>query len=615
MEKKNFMYGTAFFAILQACVFLVFALAYYFFNGIPSGLFGKSFAMLFMPGISFQFAFVLFLLLLPFAFIASKSRNGYRIMISSCTVTGALFNIVLMTDLFVYGQYHFHINLAMLRLFFGPARREIFDFPALMYIFFFLAIIAVAAGTYALALYAFKRTAKGKTIAIVSAALLMIFAAYNVMYAYSKYVFVPQVLNQTAILPMAYPLSMNSRMRKMGFKPNSAEFEAPSTGSFSYPLEELSFEGTSKKNILLIAADAMRFDMFSPEIMPNTYSAVQKHGFFIFKNHISGGNATTAGIISMFYSLPFSYWDSLSGIPPVLMKTAADKDYDFGIFSSSRLDSPDFTRNVFYGIRNLRIGSQGNNSAERDANARDDFFTYLDRLKENKQGKFFSFIFLDSPHAYSMPEDYKRPFEPSAKSMNYMILNNGTDPKPWLNLYKNSVHYTDSVIGSILSRVEKEGLLKDTIIIITADHGQELNESRQNRWGHNSDYSDWQMKVPMLVYVPGISGREIDYATAHYDIVPTLMRRAFGCTTDSYAYSMGRDMINGYDDEIYGGKGRPYTVIANYTAKAVKEGDFVSEFSNYGTINHFDRNAQPQKQGASPYAIKNALKDFARFYK
>lgn len=613
MEKKNFMYGTAFFAILQACVFLVFALAYYFFNGIPSGLFGKSFAMLFMPGISFQFAFVLFLLLLPFAFIASKSRNGYRIMISSCTVTGALFNIVLMTDLFVYGQYHFHINLAMLRLFFGPARREIFDFPALMYILFALAIIAVAAGTYALALYAFKRTAKGKTIAIASAALLMIFAAYNVMYAYSKYVFVPQVLNQTAILPMAYPLSMNSRMRKMGFKPNSAEFEAPSTGSFSYPLEELSFEGTSKKNILLIAVDSMRFDMFSPEIMPNTYSAAQKHGFFIFKNHVSGGNATTAGIISIFYSLPFSYWDSISGIPPVLVKTAADKDYDFGIFSSSRLDSPDFTHNVFSGIRDLRLGSQGGNSAERDADAANGFIGFL--KNRNRDRNFFSFVFFDSPHAFSIPEDYDSPFQPSPKYINYMILNNNTDPTPYLNLYKNTVHYTDSLIGSILIEMEKNDIFKDTIVIITADHGQELNETHKNRWGHNSDYSDWQMKVPMLVYVPGISGREIDYATAHYDIVPTLMRRAFGCTTDSYAYSMGRDMINGYDDEIYGGKGRPYTVIANYTAKAVKEGDFVSEFSNYGTINHFDRNAQPQKQGASPYAIKNALKDFARFYK
>lgn len=610
IQGKTFKHGIRdifSFALCETAVFIVFSLFYYHFHGFPGSFSGISFALLQIPAISFQFSFVLTLIAAAFFLIYKKSSFPV------CVALGSFFNILLLIDVFVYGQYHFHINLAMLRLFFGPARKEIFDFPASMYFMFVLAVLLMAAASYFLAKQSFAKPIKGKTAAAFFLIMLFVFGAYNVRFAYAKYVFLPEILSQGSVLPLTYPLSMNSRMRKMGFKPRQADFEESSEGRFAYPLENLSFDESENKNILIIAVDALRFDMFSKEIMPNTYQIAQKYGFFNFKNHISGGNATSAGIISLFYSLPFSYWDVLNGIRPVLLKTAAENNYDFGIFASARLDSPDFTKNVFYGIQGLRIGSAGNSSAERDEDASGALMKFMDGKEKGK--KFFAFLFLDSPHAYSMPENYQRPFQPSQKVMNYMLLNNNSDPVPYLNLYKNSVHYVDSLIGRVLSKVEEKGLLENTIVVITGDHGQEMNESHNNRWGHNSNYSDWQTKVPMLVYVPGLKGGDRDYRTAHYDIVPTLMGRAFGCTSDYGAYSLGRDIISGYNAPEYGGKGRPYTVIATYTAKAVREGDTVSEFSNYGTINNFDGNDKPQKQGVNTSAIKNALKDFAKFYK
>jgi hypothetical protein len=49
--------------------------------------------------------------------------------------------------------------------------------------------------------------------------------------------------------------------------------------------------------------------------------------------------------------------------------------------------------------------------------------------------------------------------------------------------------------------------------------------------------------------------------------------------------------------------------------KAVREENRISEFSNYGKINHFDENANTSDEGASAQVLKNALKDFGRFYK
>lgn len=604
--------STVFFCFLESAFLFVVFLIFYFFSGFFLSFHGIAFTLLFIPSIAFQFGVFVFLVFMFFK-LAGRKASFY------CgTFVTALINIAAVIDIFVYGQYHFHVNLAMVQLLAGPARSEIFSFPASMYVLASLVMAAVAVCTFLAASGAAKIKIKNSCAYAAAGVLFLIFTAYNMYYAYAKYVFMPDVLAQISVLPLAYPLSMNSRLKKMGFKPHSGEFEEPAAGNFSCPLQPLEFEGTPKANIVIIAVDALRFDMLNPDVMPQTSAAAARHGFFNFGRHFSGGNATVSGIFSLFYSLPFSYWNSVSGMPPVLMKTAADRNYETGIFASSRLDSPDFTGNVFCGIRNLRIGSEGQNPIQRDLNARDDFFKFLDRFKqdggsaeEKGSGKhFLAFIFLDGPHSYEVPEKYSRPFMPSPDAINYMLLNKGTDPVPWLNLYKNSVHYSDSIVGQMLDRLESDGRFRDTVVIITGDHGQELNETKHNSWGHNSNFSDWQTRVPMLLYVPGLKGRAIDYHTAHYDIVPTLMKRVFGCVTDPYAYSMGRDMIDGYGDT-----GRPYTIISSYTMKAVREGNRVSEFSNYGKINNFDENANVSEKGVSAQVLKNALKDFGRFYK
>jgi len=351
--------------------------------------------------------------------------------------------------------------------------------------------------------------------------------------------------------------------------------------------------------------DAFRFDMFNQEIMPNTYSYFQNRpDAFYFTNHLSGGNATQAGVFSLFYSIPSTYWNTITaaGVPPVFITELVNQNYSLGIFSSAKLNSPEFFKNVFVSVENLRIGSQGNTIYEQDINMEKDFEEFI--LQRDKSKNFFGFLFYDAPHSASYPENYPEKFAP-VKVLNYIMVNADTDPTPYLNRYKNSVDFVDGNLKRLFEFLKKQGLQDNTIIILSADHGEEFNDNRNNFWSHNGNYTKWQIRVPMLVFWPGKKGNIINYRTSHYDIIPTLMQDVLGVQNDIKDYSLGYNLFDIAD--------RRYIISASYTDKAVISDSGISVINNYGTLKTYDDNYKPVKNidGA---AIKDALDDMSKFY-
>ena len=168
---------------------------------------------------------------------------------------------------------------------------------------------------------------------------------------------------------------------------------------------------------------------------------------------------------------------------------------------------------------------------------------YLDHQKTEKP--FFAFVFYDLLHAMSMPKEYFTKFQPSWTEVDYMALHNQMDPTPFFNLYRNCIYQVDRQVGILLEHVRNSGLMDNTVIIITGDHGQEFNENKKNYWGHGSNFSDWQIKVPLIVYHPGIeAGKHFSHITTHYDIVPTLMKHYLGVKNTTTDYSMGYDFYD-----------------------------------------------------------------------
>ncbi len=597
MNVKNILI----FCLFEFLFWCLLSLSYFLISGFYPSLLGTLFTALFIPGNCLMFAAGLLVVLLLLRLI------GPRTAVWGAVVLGTLFNLIFLLDVFIYSQYRFHLSLAMLQLFFGPAGREIFLFPTSMYLLGALSAAAVGCSTWGLTKLARQTPWKGKTAAVLALVLLFVFAGYNAMYAWGKFMAVPAILTQATYLPWAQPLSMNRRLRKMGFEPKSLPYTIPRSGALNYPLAAMQCAPTEKPNILLILIDSWRADGFTPQIMPHLYTAYKDDSdVFYFTNHLSGGNATEAGVFSLMYSMPYSYWDAVTGakVRPVLMEELDNQGYTFGIYASSRLNSPEFNQNVFSHIPDLRISSDGDTKWERDVDAQKDFLDFLDTRDKSKP--FFGFLFYDAAHGQDFPPDYATPFVPYADQMNYLLLTKNTDPLPYMNRYKNSLHYIDSLLGDLFAQLAQRGLDKNTIIIVTGDHGQEINDTRHNFWGHNSNFAKYQTHVPLLIWWPSKEGGEKNYRTSHYDIVPALMRHALQCVNPASDYSSGMDLFDPTE--------RSWTLIMSYTNKAIREKQIISVLNNYGGMTNYDEDFNPSKTSVSAKALGESLREFSHFY-
>ena len=588
------------FSILCAIAWSLLALVFFHINGFVTDAFGLSFTVCSIIGHTFLFAWAVFLLTVPFLLIGPCTAQ------IAATGLGGITSVFWGLDLLVFSQYRFHISPAMLDLFFGPAGREIFAFSTGMWVIGVLAILLIFTFVFVLTLIAKRILLTGKLIALVVGGWFLFFLSYNAIYAWGKFNMISSVISQRTILPLAHPFSANRRLRKLGFEPQRELYAAPAKGALHYPLHPLTCTAPqARPNVLILLVESWRADSITPQIMPHLTSLLRQSHMSYFTNHISGGNATEAGVFSLFYSMPYTYWNDFTGrqLPPVLVTQALNTGYIPAIYASSKLNSPTFHQNIFATVPNLRLDSKGHTKWERDVDSIQDFEQFLNTY--NKKEPFFGFLFLDATHGSSYPPEDTL-FTP-AQEVNYLLVNKNTDPTAYLNQYKNSVHFIDRMIERVFKDLKAHGLLDKTFIIITGDHGQEINDTRHNFWGHNSNFAKYQTHVPLLVWDPQAQqARTISYRTNHYDIAPTVLQQIYGCTNTPYDYSIGQNLFDATP--------RPFSLISSYTKKAIRTEDQLTILDQYGGVEMYDENLVPSQTGADPAAVKEALKTFAQFY-
>jgi hypothetical protein len=150
-------------------------------------------------------------------------------------------------------------------------------------------------------------------------------------------------------------------------------------------------------------------------------------------------------------------------------------------------------------------------------------------------------------------------------------------------------------------------MLDNTVVVITGDHGQEFNDNKLNYWGHNSNFSPWQTRVPLIIHWPGKAAQHIAHQTSHFDISPTLMNEVLGCKNDLHDYSSGKHLLTG--------KPSPYLLLSNYNQFAVMEKDHltvVDEFGNTDILdNHYRSIPDAKINNARMLSVMNEM---SRFY-
>ncbi|HSS50303.1 MAG TPA: sulfatase-like hydrolase/transferase, partial [Thermoanaerobaculia bacterium] len=92
-------------------------------------------------------------------------------------------------------------------------------------------------------------------------------------------------------------------------------------------------------------------------------------------------------------------------------------------------------------------------------------------------------------------------------------------------LYDSGLAYIDQQLSDLLSTLESEGLLENTIVVVTSDHGESLYE--HGLVGHSSLY-DQDLEVPLVIAAPvaGARGRRVKAQIRSVDIAPTLAELA-----------------------------------------------------------------------------------------
>jgi arylsulfatase A-like enzyme len=86
--------------------------------------------------------------------------------------------------------------------------------------------------------------------------------------------------------------------------------------------------------------------------------------------------------------------------------------------------------------------------------------------------------------------------------------------------YDQDIAETDAEIGIFLSRLSTQ-VLKNTAIIVTADHGEAFYE--HGHLYHGVSLYQEEMHVPLFIYVPGLQARRIPTPVSLIDLAPTIL--------------------------------------------------------------------------------------------
>ncbi len=107
-------------------------------------------------------------------------------------------------------------------------------------------------------------------------------------------------------------------------------------------------------------------------------------------------------------------------------------------------------------------------------------------------------------------------------------------------LYDTEVHWVDRAIGALLRSLPRD-VLAHTLVVLTADHGEELHD--HGGWKHGQTVYEDQIHVPLIVRWDGRipAGKRLAGTVRLVDLLPTLVAAAGGQAAPSW---QGRDLLD-----------------------------------------------------------------------
>ncbi len=135
-------------------------------------------------------------------------------------------------------------------------------------------------------------------------------------------------------------------------------------------------------------------------------------------------------------------------------------------------------------------------------------------LERNRDRRFFVYL-----HSLDLHAEY-RPRPPFTRL--FVPREERGDARP-VDLYDTELAYNDNEIGRLISALKRLRLYDDTLVVVTADHGEEFGEHGFTRHGHS--LFEALLHVPLVVKLPGSRSRgtRVGALASSLDVAPTLL--------------------------------------------------------------------------------------------
>lgn len=304
------------------------------------------------------------------------------------------------------------------------------------------------------------------------------------------------------------------------------------------------YEGPAR-HVIVVSLDTTRRDhlaCFHPSFVRTPRLDALAAESIVFENHVTPVTTTLSAHTSMFTgTYPQSHGVPRNGfvlhadnvlltevLARVGFRTAA-------VLGSFALDSRfGFARgfDVYDEEFDVLVGSGIDQNQRIARSVTDTVASTLDSLDAPEH--LFLFVHYFDPHApYAPPPPFDRAYLDEAGRPS---IDPATHPMPSFAAlepdaqqlairYAAEVSYMDTQVGRLLDALAAAGILEESILVLTADHGEILGSAPGSRpFDHGWTVYEPEVRVPLLVRLPGArrGGTRSRAPSSHVDLLPTL---------------------------------------------------------------------------------------------
>lgn len=304
-----------------------------------------------------------------------------------------------------------------------------------------------------------------------------------------------------------------------------------------------------KCNVILVSVDSVRADYVNEETTPALSTWSKEHATS-FEEYTSAAYLTPIAEMTVHTSVP-PLRSGMVRFDTVLrddVSTLAEILKDAGYSTAALGSSPEFfrrsqslTSSFSRGFDSYYENRTGNKSERRETvtfnEERDLPREAIEWLDESREEPFFLWLTVGSAH---WPYPVEEPVLDSALLTWWTGIRNIYNGKIWSlknpgvstrslipetdemikDAYRENLSRTDAFLGDFFNTLKKKGYLRNSIIVIQSEHGEDMGEH-----GHYSHYDIYNtgVRTPLFIHAPRIQPGTSKAVVSSLDILPTIL--------------------------------------------------------------------------------------------